>query len=408
MPLSIKDLICTRDMATMLGSPAYAGFVPDDDDVCVERVRAAGAIPIGKTNTPEFGYAGVGANALFPPTVNPWHLGMTPGGSSAGSAAAVASGMGAISIGSDGGGSIRGPVSFCGLVGMKPSFGRVPLWPGCRDPRFPGMSSWETIEHIGPIARTVKDAALLLSVIAGPDDRDRHSLRAGDVDWLGSVAAPLGGVRVAWTPDFGFSRVDAEVRALAEAAARTFADDLGCELVEDTPRLEEMGDLFLAIVVRDSDLAGMRSLAQNGGITLPGLLGLLRRGWTAEDFTNAAMRRQAVSNELARFMRGYDLLLTPTVSTPAFPLGRFRPETIEAVPAQQANGSPFTYPFNWSGQPAISVPAGWTAAGLPVGLQIIGRHLADGTVLRAAAAFEAARPWADRWPALVAQERASG
>lgn len=401
VPLSIKDLICTRDLPTTCGSQAYRGFVRGEDDVCVERVRGAGAIILGKTNVPEFGYAGYGANALFEETANPWNPGHTSGGSSAGSAAAVASGMGALSIGSDGGGSIRGPASFCGLVGFKPSFGRVPCYPGCRDPRYPGMSSWETIEHIGPLSRTVADAAMLMAVIAGPDDRDRHSVPAGDIDWVAATDGPLRRLRIAYTPDFGFSKVDAEVRVLSAAAARAFADDLGCELVEDSPPLEDMGDLFLALVMRDSDLRGMRELADRGEIAMPGLLGLLARPWTAEDFSDAAMRRQDICNRLAQFMRGYDLLLTPTVSTPAPALGRARPETIEGIPSERANGSPFTYPFNWSGQPAISVPAGRTSDGLPVGLQIVGGHLQDGVVLRAAAAYERVRPWAGDWPAIV-------
>jgi aspartyl-tRNA(Asn)/glutamyl-tRNA(Gln) amidotransferase subunit A len=401
VPLSVKDLICTKGVPTVSGSVAYRDFVPDEDDVCVERLLAAGAILLGKTNVPEFGYAGVGENVLFPATANPWNPAMTSGGSSAGSAAAVASGMGSLALGSDGGGSIRGPASFCGLFGLKASFGRVPLYPGCRDPRYPGMSSWETVEHIGPMTRTVEDGALLMSIIAGPDDRDRHSLPAGDVDWLAAAIQPPGKLRIAYTPDFGFSKVDAEVRALTAAAARVFADDLGCEVVEETPDLAEMFDLFLTLITRDSDLKGMRALAAKGEIHMPGLLWLLGRDWTAEDLTDAAMRRQAVCNTMWRFMRRYDLLLTPTCSTAAFPLGRSGPESVEGVPGDQANPSPFTYPFNWTGQPAASVPVGWTSDGLPVGLQIVGGHLADATVLRAAAAFEAVRPWRQAWPGLI-------
>ncbi|KQM14752.1 amidase [Novosphingobium sp. Leaf2] len=400
VPISVKDLICTADMPTVSGSRAYVGFIPEEDDVCVERVRAAGAIVIGKTNTPEFGYAGAGKNAVFASTANPWNTAMTSGGSSAGSAAAVAAGMGSLSIGSDGGGSIRGPASYCGLFGLKPSYGRVPAYPGCRDPRYPGVSSWESVEHLGPLTRTVEDASLLMSVIAGPDARDWHSLPAGDVDWLAAPRAPLPPLRIAFTPDFGFSAVDPEVRAITQAAAQVFATDLGCEVVDDTPVLEDMFDVFLAIIMRDSDLRGLRDLAGQGLIHLPGLLMMLERDWTGQDFTDAAMARQRVCNELRRFMQGYDLLLTPTVSSPPFSVEDFNPDAIGAIPAQQANASPFTYPFNWTGQPAASVPAGFTGSGLPVGLQIVGRHLADGLVLTAAAAFERARPWAQVWPSL--------
>jgi aspartyl-tRNA(Asn)/glutamyl-tRNA(Gln) amidotransferase subunit A len=401
VPFSIKDLICTHDLPTISGSQAYAGFVPDEDDLVVARLRAAGGILIGKTNTPEFGYAGAGKNELFPTTANPWDITKSSGGSSAGSAAAVASGMGSLTIGSDGGGSIRGPASFCNLFGMKPSFGRVPAYPGCRDSRYPGMSSWESIEHLGPMTRTVEDSALLLSVIAGPDGRDRHSLPSADFDWMDVVRQPLGKLRIAYTPDFGFSKVDREVRELTARAAQVFADDLGCELVQDTPPLWDMGELFFAVIMRDSDLRGMRAMAARGDIAMPGLRWLLDRDWTAQDLTDAAIQRQAVCNILAQFMRRYDLLLTPTCSTPAFPVELWQPETVEGIPADQANMSPFTYPFNWTGQPAASVPAGFTSSGLPVGLQIVGRHLDDATVLRAAAAFEAARPWQDRWPSFV-------
>jgi aspartyl-tRNA(Asn)/glutamyl-tRNA(Gln) amidotransferase subunit A len=309
--------------------------------------------------------------------------------------------MGSLTIGSDGGGSIRGPASFCGLFGFKPSFGRIPLWPGCRDARFPGVSSWETVEHLGPLTRTVEDAALLMSVIAGPDARDRHSLPAGDVDWLAAPRRDPGKLRVAYTPDFEFSVVDDEVRAITWDAARVFADTLGCELVQDTPPLSNMFELFLTIIMRDSDLSGMRDLLSQGLIHLPGLVMMLERQWTAEQFSDAAMQRQAVCATIARFMADYDLLLTPTVSSPAFPIEHFNAQTVAGLPVSQVNSSPFTYPFNWTGQPAASIPAGFTAAGLPVGLQIVGRHLADGTVLSAAAAYEQARPWAHIWPEIA-------
>lgn len=402
VPVSIKDLICTRDDPTQCGSAAYAGFQPEEDDICVARVRAAGGIVLGKTNTPELGYAGMGQTTLFPETANPWDLTKTPGGSSAGAAAAVASGMGSLAIGSDGAGSVRGPASFCALFGMKPSYGRIPLYPGCRDPRYPGISSWESWEHLGPMTRTVADAALLLSVIAGPDARDWHSLPAGDVDWQAAVREPLRPLRIAFTPDFGFAHVDETVRSIASEAAQVFATELGCEVVEAAPELDpDLWDVFVAMIMRDSDLTGMRALAEAGKIELPYLVAMLQHDWRGSDFTDAWIRRQRACRSIAAFMQDYDLLLTPTVSTPAFALGQFGPETIGGVPGDRAIPSPFTYPINWTGQPAASVPAGWTQEGLPVGLQIVGRHLDDAGVLRAAAAFELARPWAHRWPEFV-------
>ncbi len=184
VPIGIKDLVATKDILTVMGSPLYRDFVPDEDDIVVERLKAAGAVIIGKTNVPEFGYSGVGHNPVFPATRNPWNLDMTSGGSSAGSGASVAAGVAPFAIGSDGGGSIRIPSALCGLYGIKASMGRVPLYPGCRDERYPGVSSWESLEHVGPMSRTVADSALMLKVITGPDPRDRYSIPAADFDYV--------------------------------------------------------------------------------------------------------------------------------------------------------------------------------------------------------------------------------
>src|SRR5262245_1983522 len=227
VPVGIKDLVCTAGIRTASGSVAYRDFVPDEDDVVVERLKAADAIIIGKTNVPEFGYAGVTQNPVFETTRNPWNTDLTPGGSSGGAGAAVASGMGPLAVGSDGGGSIRLPSSFCGLFGMKASMGRVPLYPGCRDERFPGVSSWESLEHLGPMTRTVADSALMLSVIAGPDDRDRHSLPRADFDWMESLRGGVRGLKVAYSPDWGYATIDPRVREIVGKAARVFERDLG-------------------------------------------------------------------------------------------------------------------------------------------------------------------------------------
>ncbi|MGQ4424584.1 amidase, partial [Streptomyces violaceoruber] len=182
VPISIKDLLAVKGVRTAMGSPIYRNFVPDEDDIVVERVKASGAVILGKTTVPEFGYSGAGHNPVSPTARNPWNTEMTPGGSSAGSGAAVASGIGPVALGTDGGGSVRIPAAHCGIYGFKPSMGRVPMYPGARDERFPGASSWESLAHVGPMTRTVADAALLMSVLAGPDPRDRYSLPAGDVD----------------------------------------------------------------------------------------------------------------------------------------------------------------------------------------------------------------------------------
>ena len=212
VPIGIKDLVSTKGIRTASGSVAYKDFVPEEDDIVVERLKNAGAIILGKTNVPEFGYSAVGHNPVFETTRNPWNTNLTPGGSSAGSGAAVASGMGPFAIGSDGGGSIRIPAAHSGLYGIKASMGRVPLYPGARDERYPGFSSWEGLEHIGPISRTVADSALMLSVIAGPDDRDRHSMPRAEFEWTECLNGDLRGLKVAYSPDWGYAAVDSEVR----------------------------------------------------------------------------------------------------------------------------------------------------------------------------------------------------
>ena len=404
VPVGIKDLVCTKDLPTVSGSIAYKGFMPDEDDVAVERLKAAGAVILGKTNVPEFGYSGASHNAVFEATRNPWNLERSPGGSSAGSGAAVAAGVGPLAVGSDGGGSVRIPSSFCGLVGVKASMGRVPLYPGCRDERYPGVSSWEGIEHIGPMTRTVADSALMLSVMAGPDDRDRHSLPAGDVDWLGSATAggDLSDLRVAYSADWGYAAVDPEVRRIVGDAVKVFESELGCTVEEADPGWDDPYLTFWGLVAAETDLAGMRRLvAEHGSRMTPHLVDFITRPWTAEDLTNAVIGRKAVVNKMWRFMRGYDLLLTPTLACPPFGLYMQGPEIIEGRLVPPFAWLAFTFPMNMTGQPAASVPAGWTADGLPVGLQIVGRHLDDAMVLKAATAFEAARPWRDRWPALV-------
>ena len=404
VPTGVKDLICTKGIRTASGSYAYADFVPDEDDVVVERIKAAGAVVLGKTQVPEFGYSGTGQTPLAEPTRNPWNLERTSGGSSAGSGAAVATGVGPFSLGSDGGGSVRIPASFCGLYGIKPTMGVVPLYPGTKDHRYPGVSSWESLEHIGPLTRTVADAALVLSVIAGYDDRDRLSVRSDDVDWLRAVDGDLRGVRVAYSPDLGYAAVDPAVRTIIDQAVTVFERDLGCIVERADPGWEDPYEALLPLIVCESDLAGMRRLADELGERMsPHLVDVLRLDWTAEQLTSAVVRRKAVYNAAWRFFRSYDLLLTPTLAVAPFEHGLQGPATIDGREVDAFYWLSFTFPFNFTGQPAATVPAGFTQDGLPIGLQIVGRRLEDALVLRASAAYEAAVPWRDRWPAIVTE-----
>lgn len=401
VPLAVKDLISTAGVRTTSGSAAYKDFIPEDDDICVERLLAADAILLGKTTAPEFGYSGVGHNPLFPSPRNPWDLSKTPGGSSAGSGAALAARLCPIALGSDGGGSVRIPAAHCGVYGLKASMGRVPLWPGCRDERYPGVSSWESLEHVGPMTRTVRDAALMMSVIAGPDMRDRHSIPSADVDWLAALEKPLSGLRIAFSADFGYIAVDPEVRQVTTEAARRFARESGAELDEVDPGIADEVASFAALVAFESDLSGMRKMqAELGPKMSPHLSAMLQHEWRAETFTDANTTRKKVSNQLWRFMQRYDLLLTPTLAVPPFPLNMQGPEMIDGRMVRSDHWLSFCFPFNFTGQPAASVPAGFTASGLPIGLQIVGRHLDDGLVLAASAAFERIQPWNHLYPAL--------
>ncbi len=393
VPVGVKDLIATRGLRTTYGSRLYRHHVPQEDDVVVERLRAAGAIIVGKTNTSEFGYGAFGHNAVFPTTRNPWNLVLTPGGSSAGSGAAVAANVVPLALGSDGGGSVRLPASLCGIYGIKPSWGRVPVYPGCRDERFPGISSWESLEHIGPITRHVSDAALALSVLSGPSERDRASLPLQIGDWSVPAAESLRGKRLAYSPDLGFAITDPEVAAITEAAARRLADALGCELTIAAPTIGSTGAAFEALVALDTDREGLLRMASEQGVELDGWLArLLAREWTAQDFTAATFERKRVANATWRFMETSDFLLTPATACPAFDLELEGPTHIGGQPVPPTAWVAFSALGNMTGLPAASVAVERTRAGLPVGLQIMGRQHDDLGVLALSAAVESLYP----------------
>ena len=398
MPVAVKDLICTAGLRTTFGSRLYADHVPEEDDVVVERLRGAGAVIVGKTNTSEFGYGAVGHNPLFPTTRNPWNPALTPGGSSAGSAAAVAARMVPLALGSDGGGSVRIPASLAGVFGIKPSWGRVPVYPGCRDERHPGISSWESLEHIGPITRTAADAALALSVLAGPTPRDRHSLPAESADWRVPGMESLRGRRIAFSIDMGHAVVDPEVAAAVEAAALRLREALGAALDRACPAVGDTQPMFEALVALDTDRAGLKELAARRGVVLTGwLASLVERRWSGDEFTAATMARKRIVNTTWRFMEKHDFLLTPTTASAAFPIDLNGPERIDGRAVAPTAWIAFSALANLTGLPAASVPIGCTADGRPIGLQITGRHLDDRGVLALSAVVESLFP-RQRWP----------
>jgi aspartyl-tRNA(Asn)/glutamyl-tRNA(Gln) amidotransferase subunit A len=392
VPFSVKDLVITRGVRTTFGTPLYRDNVPTEDAPIVERLRAAGGIMLGKTNTPTFGWIGATHNLLFGPTRNPWNLERTPGGSSGGASAAAAAGLGPLHVGTDGGGSIRIPASFAGIVGFKASYGRIPT--------YPVSGAW-SLSHVGPMTRTVADAALMLAVGAGPDERDQSSLPAERVDWTAALRGSLKGWRVAWAHDLGFAdAVDPEVTAICARGARAFRE-LGCRVDEVAPGWPSPRDAWYEIFCGGiaTRLAPYRDRRDE---IEPGLLAIveaeLRNPPTT--YVQAWFDRLAWWQHPRAFFEKYDLLLTPTIACRPFRVGLDNPAEIAGTPVGPYAWIPFTYPFNLTGQPAASVPCGFTADGLPVGLQIVGRRFADAAVLRAAAAFERARPWAQHRPPL--------
>jgi aspartyl-tRNA(Asn)/glutamyl-tRNA(Gln) amidotransferase subunit A len=394
VPVSIKDNLWTAGERTTSGSRLLAEFVPGEDAPSVARLRASGAIVVGRTNLPEFAWRGSTDSPLFGESRNPWDPLRTPGGSTGGGAAAVAAGMAPLALGSDGAGSIRIPASFCGLVGLKPTFARVPMYPA------PG--GHELTAHVCPLARTVRDVALMMNVIAHPDRRDPFALPDDGVEYLAACDAPLTGARVAWSPDLGFAPVERETREICAAAARAFAD-LGAKVEDVSPDIGDPSGILRTLY--GSAQAGAhaaRPPAEKAQMD-PALVAYAEASasFTVVDYLKAVGARQAMVDVLRRFFERYDLLLTPTLCLPAFPLGIVGPDEVAGREVTHL-GWTLCYPFNYSGQPAVSVPAGWTAGGLPVGLQIVGRRLEDALVLRAAAAFEAARPWGSRRPPEVA------
>jgi aspartyl-tRNA(Asn)/glutamyl-tRNA(Gln) amidotransferase subunit A len=355
---------------------------------------SSGAIVIGKTTTPEFGFKGVTDSPVTGVSRNPWNLEKTCGGSSGGAGAAVATGLGPLAVGTDGAGSIRIPSSFNGIFGLKPSFGRVAVYP---------PSPVATLVHAGPMTRTVHDAALMLTAMAGPDERDLLSLPADPTDYLAACEGGIRGLRVAWSPTLGYANVDPEVARLTDGAAKVFESDLGCRVETVDPGFENPWSFFSVLWVTSYGLRLRALLSEWESRMDPDLVTLVRRceRLGPMDYGEALMKRAALWDITRKFFDQYNLLLTPTLPVPPFAAGRPAPETVSADPVMPwPDWVPFTYPWNLTGQPAATVPCGFTREGLPVGLQIIGRRFADATVLKAAAAFERARPWADRRPPL--------
>ncbi|WP_067457645.1 amidase [Actinomadura macra] len=393
VPVSIKDVLLTRGWPTLRGSKSIDPSGPWEEDApSVARLREQGAVLVGKTTTPEYAWKGVTDSPLTGVTRNPWDPTRTPGGSSGGAAAAVAAGMAPLALGTDGGGSVRIPAAFTGTFTLKPTYGRIPHYPA---------SPFGTLAHIGPMTRSVADAALLLDAVCGPDARDWSSLPPPGAPFTGGPdeGADLSGLRIAFSPDLGYASVDPDVAALVAAAAEVFTE-LGAKVEQAEPGFADPVEDFEALW-----FAGAAKVVENlppqARTRLdPGLREVCDRGATlsAGDYLGATARRMELGRIMGLFHERYDLLLTPTVPIAAFEAGR---EVPPGAPSRRWTGwTPFTYPFNMTQQPAASLPCGRTSEGLPAGLQVVGARHADALVMAACRAYEQARPWRDGPPPL--------
>jgi aspartyl-tRNA(Asn)/glutamyl-tRNA(Gln) amidotransferase subunit A len=397
VPFAVKDLVNTAGVRTTFGSVALADNIPAADSPAVARLKAAGAILVGKTTTPEFGHKCFTEAPLFGRTANPWDLSRTPGGSSGGAAAAVAAGLGPIGIGTDGGGSSRIPAACCGVVGFKQTLGLVP-----HDLTPDGFGNQS---HITPMTRTVMDTALMLQAMAGPDPCDPHSLGLTAPDFV-AAAQPDGdlkGVRIAWRPLLGNTLLSGEVRAACERALAAFAA-LGAIVTPVNDEFTSTEPIWLILTQSFWNARFRRYVAEFGPRMSETLLRQMDNGagHSAVALQEAMFERTRVFRELQGWFEDYDIVATPTLSRTALPIEHdfFAPIEIDGETADTVRNAwyPYTLPFNLSGNPAVTLPCGRAADGLPIGLQLIGPHLGDAPLLRAAALFETARPWADQRP----------
>jgi aspartyl-tRNA(Asn)/glutamyl-tRNA(Gln) amidotransferase subunit A len=384
VPTSIKDLILTKGWPTLRGS---RGINPqqawDVDAPATARLREAGAVLLGKTTTPEYGCKGETNSPLTGITRNPWSPSRTPGGSSGGAAAAVAAGLGPLAVGTDGAGSVRIPAAFCGNVGLKPSFGRVPAYP---------LSPYGSVAHLGPHTMSVMDAALMTNVLKKPDARDWTSLPCDPSDYTVGLNDGVRGLRIAYSPTLGYAKnVHPEIAAALDRVAQTFKD-LGAQVEAVDPGIEDTLDISTGLWFAGAYQVWQGLTPEQQAVADPDFRAEVELGahLTPEQIHQLNQRRGLFGSHMRQFMLRYDLILTPSTAVPAFealPAGHTR-----MTPETMLGWTPFSYPFNLSQQPAITVPCGLTTDGLPMGMQLVGPMFGDALVLRAARAYEATRP----------------
>jgi aspartyl-tRNA(Asn)/glutamyl-tRNA(Gln) amidotransferase subunit A len=398
VPAGVKDLVLAKGWPTLRGSRTVDPAGPWNEDAPASaRLREAGAVILGKTTTPEWGWKGVTDSPLTGITRNPWNLDVTPGGSSGGASAALAAGMGALHVGTDGGGSIRIPSSFCGLAGIKAHFGRVPAWP---------LSPMGSVAHVGPMARTVRDCAGMLDILARPDARDWTALPPPEQGWLSGIAKGLKGLRIAYSARLGYIKyVDPQVEAAVARAVEQLAS-LGAIVEQADPGFSDCAPLFATHWFATARNTFGKLPPEKFAQMDPGLQETCAYAerYGIGDFLDYQSQRVAVGEAMKRLHMKYDLLVTPSLAVAAFEVGKVMPEPPAGIDvpnrADWTWWTPFSFPFNLTQQPAISVNCGFTDSGLPIGLQMVAPAYREDLALRGALAFEDAQP-AIAWPALL-------
>jgi aspartyl-tRNA(Asn)/glutamyl-tRNA(Gln) amidotransferase subunit A len=398
IPFGIKDLFSTAGLRTTRGSLTSLDHVPQRDAPIIRRLKDAGAIIIGKTATTEFGWTGAGVSRVFGNGRNPWNPQLTSGGSSSGSAIAVAARMVPAALGSDGGGSVRIPGSFCGVFALKGTLGRIPTWP---------WSATEMLSHAGPITRTVRDSALLFDILSGPDPLDHQALPAPAESFLARCDEPLRPLRIAYCPTLFEVGVDPVITRAVDEAVRQFELLPRVTVERKVLAWQDPLPIFEALWVGGRGIVYGEALRERMDLLDPGFATLIERSadYDLARYLAAVQQRAAFANQVHALFENYDLLVTPTLPILPFDADLTSPSAFDdtrdsLVP--WARWTPFTYPFNLSGNPAATVPCGWTGRGLPIGMQVIGARFADADVLQFCAAFEAIAPWDDRMPPMLA------
>ncbi|MFX1588603.1 MAG: amidase [Promethearchaeota archaeon] len=393
IPTSIKDLIMIKGIRTTFGSKLYEDFIPEEDEVVIKRLKNAGCVILGKTNTPEFGHVTVTFNLIFGETKNPWNLEKTSGGSSGGAGAAVASGISPLALGSDGGGSIRVPSCLCGIFGLKPTYGRIPKYPRI------GLEFY-TMDHYGPMTRYVKDAALMLDVMKGPHLGDRQSLPENNIKYVEILDEKPSKLKIGYSFDLGLAKaLDSDVeKSVLNSIDKLETFDWTAEKVNLNMRKAENAFYTYSTVGTAYDFK--KKFDEWRDRITPGLVKQIKVAlpMTAMNLQLALSQRLACDEVMHQFFKNYDLLITPTTAVPAFELGSVGPSKIQGKAVSHSGWYPFTYPFNLTSLPAASIPCGWSSEKLPIGMQIVGKRFDEKTVLQVSKAFEEIAPWQNKKP----------